>query len=113
MQKVKSVVGVVKLPAQCASAVSAPPPASTSATTLVKMADYIEVPYQHSGEGSGEYMHAAHVMIYAPWPGALFGKYQHKYAVMVSEKSADKLVFDKTPNQGHSACLHNYCEFNH
>lgn len=50
------------------------------------MAGYVEVPYQHSLEKleSGEYTHAAHAMLYAPWPGALFDKYEHKYAVMVS-----------------------------
>ena len=49
------------------------------------MAVYVEIPYQESLEKlkSGELTHAAHAMIYAEWPGALFGKYQHKYAVMV------------------------------
>ena len=49
------------------------------------MAVYIEIPYQESLKNlkSGELTHAAHAMIYAKWPGALFGKYQHKYAVMV------------------------------
>ena len=27
--------------------------------------------------------HAAHAMLYSPWPGKLFGKYEFKYAVMV------------------------------
>ena len=30
-----------------------------------------------------DYLHAAHVMLYAKWPGALFDKYPFKYAVMV------------------------------
>lgn len=30
-----------------------------------------------------DYSHAAHVMLYAEWPGALFGKYPYKYAIMV------------------------------
>ena len=28
--------------------------------------------------------HAAHAMLYSPWPGKLFGKYEFKYAVLVS-----------------------------
>ena len=32
---------------------------------------------------SSEYSHAAHAMLYAKWPQKLFGKYDHKYAVMV------------------------------
>ena len=49
------------------------------------MAAYVEIPYQESLEKlkSGELTHAAHAMIYAKWPGVLFGKYQYKYAVMV------------------------------
>ena len=49
------------------------------------MAVYVEIPYQESLEKlkRGELTHAAHAMIYAKWPGALFGKYEHKYAVMV------------------------------
>lgn len=31
-----------------------------------------------------DYCHAAHVMLYAEWPGALFGKYPFKYAILVS-----------------------------
>ena len=52
------------------------------------MAVYVEIPHQESLEKlkSGELTHAAHAMIYAKWPGALFGKYQHKYAVMVRQK---------------------------
>ena len=30
-----------------------------------------------------EYSHAAHAMLYAKWPQKLFGKYDHKYAIMV------------------------------
>ena len=30
------------------------------------------------------YSHAAHVMIYAPWPGSFLGKYDYKFAVSVS-----------------------------
>ena len=53
------------------------------------MAVYVEIPHQKSVEllASAEYTHAAHAMIYAPWPGALFGKYKYKYAVMVSVNS--------------------------
>ena len=49
------------------------------------MAVHVEIPYQESLEKlkRGELTHAAHAMIYAKWPGALFGKYEHKYAVMV------------------------------
>ena len=52
------------------------------------MAVYVEIPYQESLEKlkSGELTHAAHAMIYAKWPGVLFGKYQYKYAVMVRKK---------------------------
>ena len=31
-----------------------------------------------------EHSHAAHVMVYAEWPGSLYAKYPFKYAVMVS-----------------------------
>ena len=50
------------------------------------MAEYVEVSYDDAVEKleKGKYTHAAHAVIYAPWPGALFGKYEHKYAVMVS-----------------------------
>ena len=49
------------------------------------MAVYTEISYQDSLERlkNGEFTHASHAMIYAPWPGALFDKYEHKYAVMV------------------------------
>ncbi len=30
------------------------------------------------------YHHAAHGMLYARWPGKLFGKYDYHYAVMVN-----------------------------
>lgn len=51
------------------------------------MAAYVEIPYQESLEKlkRGEFTHAAHAMIYAKWSGALFGKYEHKYAVMVRQ----------------------------
>ena len=47
---------------------------------------YVEVSYEEAVEklNKGEWTHASHAMIYAPWPGALFDKYEHKYAVMVS-----------------------------
>jgi hypothetical protein len=32
-----------------------------------------------------DFTHAAHVMLYAKWPGALLGKYPYKYGIMVSE----------------------------
>ena len=49
------------------------------------MAVYVDISYQESLEKlkRGELTHAAHAMIYAKWPGALFGKYEYKYAVMV------------------------------
>ena len=31
-----------------------------------------------------EYTHAAHVMLYAPQPAKLFGKYDLKYVILVS-----------------------------
>ena len=33
---------------------------------------------------AGGHRHAAHVMVYAEWPGSLYDKYPFKYAVMVS-----------------------------
>ena len=33
---------------------------------------------------ASEYSHAAHGMLYAKWPGKFIGKYDYKYAVMVS-----------------------------
>lgn len=32
---------------------------------------------------SSEYIHAAHVMLYAPQPAKLFGKYDQKYVILV------------------------------
>ena len=32
---------------------------------------------------SSEYTHAAHVMLYAPQPAKLFGKYDQKYVILV------------------------------
>ena len=46
---------------------------------------YEEMPLKEAlTEKTQEYCHAAHVMLYAEWPGALFDKYPFKYAVMVS-----------------------------
>ena len=44
--------------------------------------------YVEIGEGEWRelpefYSHAAHVMIYAPWPGKFLDKYHYKYAVSV------------------------------
>lgn len=47
------------------------------------MATYSEVSLADSLRLSSEYSHAAHVMVYSKWPGKLFGKYDHKYMVMV------------------------------
>ena len=38
-----------------------------------------------------DYCHAAHVMLYAEWPEALFDKYPFKYAVMVSPRTVTLL----------------------
>ncbi len=46
---------------------------------------YEEISVEEALSGkTDECTHAAHVMVYAEWPGALFGKYPFKYAVMVS-----------------------------
>ena len=78
----------------CMRNVLAPPPLSlpTSLITIqyhtadeAEMAAYVEISYHESLEKlkRGELTHAAHAMVYAPWPGGLFDKYEHKYAVMV------------------------------
>ena len=46
---------------------------------------YEEIAVEHALKlAEDKYRHASHVMVYAQWPGKLFGKYEHKYAVLVS-----------------------------
>ena len=45
---------------------------------------YIELPLEEACKELGHYTHASHVMLYAEWPGALWGKYPFHYAIMVS-----------------------------
>lgn len=44
-------------------------------------------------KGSCEAHHAAHLMLYAKWPGKLFGRYPFKYAVMMQMRFDGALGF--------------------
>ena len=48
------------------------------------MSSYEEISREVSLQLGDEYIRAAHVLLYAEWPGALFEKYPFKYAIMVS-----------------------------
>ena len=49
---------------------------------------YVEIPREEALKlPASEYTHAAHGMLYAKWPGNFIGKYDYKYAVMVSGES--------------------------
>ena len=45
---------------------------------------YREVSGSEWRELSADYLHGAHAMFYAEWPGKFMDKYEYKYAVMVS-----------------------------
>ena len=48
------------------------------------MASYKLVPKEHISLDDTRYRHAAHAMVYAPVTEKMLGKYEYKYAVMVS-----------------------------
>lgn len=51
--------------------------------------DYEEISVEESLQvcTAEQYLHAAHVMLYAEYPGAFLGRYPHKYAIMVNSFS--------------------------
>ena len=53
-----------------------------------RVSDYAEVNEREWLALPTYYAHAAHVMIYAEWPGKFLGKYDYKYAVSVSTPSS-------------------------
>ena len=70
------------------------------------MSSYEEISREVSLQLGDEYIRAAHVLLYAEWPGALFEKYPFKYAIMVSLLSV--LYCDCTIH--YMYCDYMYCD---